>query len=273
MTRARCFAATGLAAATLGSLFAAIAPVGADDAGTGGSFSCTLAHSWSDCGFTAQAKEPDRITTTEAAGIPAVRLETQPGDQGINGSGHNERTDLTLSPEATACAQGAEQWWTHSLLFPDDYVPPLVTRDDRYPWGVVFDFHHSRIGGGQANFEIEVVGSPPGLRLAISGGPVVSNGAPGSPTRFWPIGPLTKNHWYRFVYHVRWSSADDGFFDAWMDGKSVLTYRGPTLYAGQTCYLKLANYHTPVGKPVAVLHALVRGGATESALGLQAPPH
>jgi hypothetical protein len=28
-----------------------------------------------------------------------------------------------------------------------------------------------------------------------------------------------------------------------------LEHRGPTLYAGQGCYLKLANYHTPVCDP------------------------
>jgi len=51
------------------------------------------------------------------------------------------------------------------------------------------------------------------------------------------------------VYHVRWSSGSDGFFDAWVNGKRVLAHKGPTLYVGQGVYLKLANYHSPVCDP------------------------
>ena len=113
---------------------------------------------------------------------------------------------------------------------------------------------------------------PPRLRFAISAGPVVSSGAPGSPTRRWPIGPIVRNRWYDFVYHVKWSSGSDGWFDAWVDGEQILHYRGPTLYAGQGCYLKLANYHTPVGKPVSVVHARVLRAPTHEALGSGALP-
>jgi hypothetical protein len=201
--------------------------------------------------------------------VPGVRLETLPGDQGIAGSGRAERADLALSPGATGCSQGEEQWWTHELLFPDDYALPVASGADPWPWGVVFDFHHTG-SEGQANFEIDVAGKPPGLQLAISGGPVVSTGAPGSPTRHFPVGPVVRNHWYEFAYHIRWSSERDGSFDAWVDGRRVLEYRGPTLYTGQGCYLKLANYHTPVGRPVAVVHARVLRASTPGAIGLGA---
>jgi RimJ/RimL family protein N-acetyltransferase len=264
-----CSRAASGAAAVLASLLAGAA---AGAVGTNGpdaaSFSCTFApSSWSGCGFTVQAQSSDRITPIAVAGVPGVRLETLPGDHDIAGSGAAERADLALSPQATGCEAGAQQWWRHALLFPDDYVLPRQTRADPWPWGVVFDFHHTG-SAGQANFQIEVAGDPPALRLAISGGPQVSNGAPGSPTRRFPVGAITRNHWYEFVYHVRWSSGADGFFDAWVDGRSVLAYHGPTLYAGQGCYLKLANYHTPVGKPVSVVHAHLARAATQTALGL-----
>ena len=228
-------------------------------------FSCALAR-WASCGFSSQARSSDRVTGVEVAGVPGVRLETLPGDDGIAGSGRAERTDLSLSPQETGCSPGREQWWTHALLFPDDYVPPQATAADSWPWGVVFDFHQTG-SEGQANFEIDVVGKPPQLQFSISGGPVVSSGLPGSPTRHFPIGPIIKNHWYQFVYHIRWSPERDGSFDAWVDGRHVLDYRGPTLYAGQDCYLKLANYHTAVGRPVAVVHAHLVRAATREALG------
>lgn len=269
--RSRLRAASGGVVAALAALLAvavpeAIATSGAEAQG----FSCALERSWTSCGFMAQAKSTARISPTEVAGVPGLRLETQPGDSGVAGSGPAERADLALSPEVTGCSQGKEQWWTHTLLFPDDYVLPQASAAEPWPWGVVFDFHQTG-SEGQANFQIEVAGDPPGLRFAISGGPRVSSGAPGSPTRRFPIGAITRNHWYEFVYHVRWSSEADGFFDAWVDGRSVLAYRGPTLYAGQACYLKLANYHTPVGKAVAVVHSRLRRAASESALGLGAP--
>jgi hypothetical protein len=64
-----------------------------------------------------------------------------------------------------------------------------------------------------------------------------------------PIGVPARNTWYDFVYHVRWSSGSDGFFDAWVNGVRKLSHRGPTLYAGQGAYFKLANYHTPLCDP------------------------
>ena len=245
-------------------LWALLAAAGA--APTAAPFVCDFQTSWRDCGFHAQSRTPERITSTQVAGQPGVRLETRPGDEDIAGSGGAERTDLTLTPEATGCEQGAEQWWEHTLLFPDDYVLPVADNAHPWPWAVLFDFHHSRIGGGQANFEIEVAGRPPVLQLAVSGGPAVSNGGPGSATQRFPIGPVVKNHWYRFIYHVMWSAQGDGFFDAWVDGRQVLAYKGPTLYAGQTCYQKLANYHTPVGAPVAVVHGKVERAATRAGL-------
>lgn len=230
-----------------------------------GRFSCALER-WHECGFTAQARAPDRIEKIEVDGVPGVRLTTLPGDDGIAGSGRAERADLALSREATGCSEGAQQWWAHALLFPGDYTLPVATPADPWPWGVVFDFHQTG-SEGQANFQVEVAGNPPGLRLAISGGPEVSSGAPGSPTRRWSLGPILKGHWYEFVYHVKWSAGPGGFFDAWVDGRRVLSYRGPTLYSGQGCYLKLANYHTPVGKPVSLVHARLRRAATRAGLG------
>lgn len=261
----------GRAHVVLVSLFTALAPFGAGPhAPAEARFSCAFESesyesSWSACGFSEQAKDSDRITPVVVAGRAGVRLRTVPGDRGIAGSGSAERADLALSPEATGCFEGQEQWWTHSLLFPSDYHIPVATPSDPWPWGVVFDFHHTG-STGQANFQLEIADSPPRLRFAISAGPEVSSGAPGSPTRHFEVGPVVKNRWYEFVYHVKWSSGSDGWFDAWVDGQQKLHYRGPTLYKGESCYLKLANYHTPVGKAVSVVHGRVRRATTRAEL-------
>ncbi|HLJ38832.1 MAG TPA: heparin lyase I family protein [Steroidobacteraceae bacterium] len=268
MRERACRAASRIAWIAAALPVAAAPSVDGTNGGATAAYSCNFQGSWQDCGFAAQAKASDRITPIEVAGVAGVRLETLPGDEGIAGSGHAERADLALSAEETGCSQGQEQWWSHELLFPEDYVAPRRSRGGPWPWGVVFDFHHTG-PTGQANFEIDVSGDPPLMRFAISAGPVVSSGAPGSPTRRWAIGPIMKNHWYQFVYHVRWSAGRDGFFDAWVDGRRVLAYRGPTLYAGLGCYLKLANYHTPVGSPVSVVHARIQRAASEAGLDLR----
>src|SRR5262249_25171851 len=100
-------------------------------------FSCSFSSSPSDCGFSEQAKAPGRASVVSGAqvrsvaglanvgaalgrdGSNAVRLHTEPGDSNVAGSGANERDDLTLSPSETDCSEGREQWWAHSILFPD----------------------------------------------------------------------------------------------------------------------------------------------------------
>ena len=219
-------------------------------------FYCAFSGSPTDCGFEEQAKG-DRAALTSIArdGGTAVVLRTRPGDINVFGSGGAERNDLSLSQDATDCYQGRQHWWSHSIRFPDDYVVPPA--GGVWHWGVVFDFHHTA-AGGQAN--LQVVSLPKGLAFWVAGGPSVVHG-PGAPGFHQAmIGPVVKNVWYDFVYNVKWSAYGDGFVKGWVNGELKLDYRGPTLYAGEGCYLKLANYHSALGRPVAVIHdRIVRG--------------
>ncbi len=137
-------------------------------------------------------------------------------------------------------------------------------------FGVVFDFHNTTAGAGQANFQINAMpvsaiapDRPTGLSFQIASGDQLN------PTLFnAPIGPVVRNLWYDFVYHVKWSSNTDGFFDAWVNGVQKMAYRGPTIYSGQGCYLKLANYHTAFGQASSVIHDRVIRGSTPDAVSL-----
>jgi hypothetical protein len=173
-----------------------------------------------------------------------------------------ERDDLWMNQAATDCYEGREQWWAHSILFPTDFVIPT------WHMYVLFDFHNianSNPESGQANFHINFEPQAdlnmPGVLVLRGYGGTPSGGQYGA-----TIGTITKNVWYDFVYHVKWSSGADGYFDAWVNGVKKLSHRGPTLYAGQGCYLKLANYHVPiaptgsVGPASSVIHdRLIRG--------------
>jgi len=233
-------------------------------------YSCTFQNSWTECGFAEQAKAAGRASLVNVGGMRGVRLHTKPGDSNVAGSGSAERNDLTLSQAATDCYEGREQWWAHSILFPDDYVDPPMSSASTWNWAVVFDFHNSSPGAGQANFQIMAMpvaaiaaDRPTGLNFQVA------YGRQTKPTTYSaPIGPVVRNAWYHFVYHLKWSSGADGFITAWVNGARKLDYRGPNLYAGQGCYLKLANYHSAFGKASSVIHARVLRGTTPQAVSL-----
>ena len=226
---------------------------------SGVAYSCDFVGSWQNCLFGEQARVAGRASIVTVAGVSAVRLHTEPGDNNVAGSGSNERNDLTLNQSTSDGFEGMEHWWAHSILFPDDYVDPPQSTAGSWNFGIVADFHNTTNGAGQANFQITAMPAtaisadrPTGLGFQIN------YGNQASPTQVnYPIGPVIRNQWYNFVYHVKWSSGSDGYFDAWVNGVQKMAYRGPTLYPGQGVYLKLANYHTPFGQPSSVIHARV----------------
>jgi len=229
-------------------------------------FRCSFSSSPRECGFGEQSKVAGRATLTSVArdGGTAALLRTQPGDNNVFGSGVYERDDLTLSQSATGCSQGQTQWWAHSMRFPNEYVVP--PSGSVWHWGIVFDFHHTG-PTGQAN--LQIVSTPTGLVFWVAGGATVVTG-PSSPGHFAaPIGPVVKNTWYDFVYNVHWSSGSDGYIKGWLNGVLKLNYKGPTLYTGQGCYLKLANYHTAMGVPVSIIHDRIVRGTSAAAVALQ----
>ena len=231
-------------------------------------FFCTFPNSPRDCGFFEQAKVPGRATIVNVGrdGPTGVRLHTEPGDNNTFGSGASERNDLMLPQSLTDGYEGREHWWAHSILFPTDYVSPPESAEIPNPWhaGVVFDFHNTTSGDWQANFHVTAMPDtslhpdrPTGLNFLGHGGVNSGDG------RFTaPIGPVARNVWYDFVYHVKWSSGSDGFIKAWVNGVLKLDHRGPTLYAGQGVYLKLANYHSAFGSPSSVIHDRIIRGTT-----------
>jgi hypothetical protein len=218
-------------------------------------FFCTF-NTLNEGGFIQQAAALPRATIVNFGrdGNTAVRLHTEPGDGTLSGDPARERNDVFLTQQATDCYGGREQWWEHSILFPDDFVIPPPGN-----FQVVLDFHANSLTEGYlANLHIDAT-SLGTLQFRGFGGVLrFPSDVPGE----WsaPIGPIVKNAWYDFVYHLKWSSGADGFFKAWVNGKQVVDRTGPTLYLstdGVTtigCYLKLANYHSPFGQPQSVIH-------------------
>lgn len=252
-----------VAARTLSAATLALVAAGLPSVGTAAQeFFCTFLTSPTDCGFVEQAKEPGRATIVNLGrdGTTSVRLHTEPGDNNVAGSGTLERNDLYLAQPGTSDPivfnEGDEHWWAHSVLFPDDFSTP------RWHTYAIAGFHH--IGPtGQGNFQLHFQ-----QRADVTEyGDLVFRGYAGTQDQnvftvtIAPGGvnpPITKNVWYDFVYHVKWSSSTGGYFDAWVRKGSettyrrVLAYKGPTLYSNSEikgAYFKLANYHDPVCDP------------------------
>lgn len=251
-----------------------VSSVGTTTPALSAAFSCDFEDTY--CGFTEQSKLGD-VSSTEtnprrSSLIPiarngklGVRLHTEPGDSNVHGSGTWERNDLSLRSSSAYCNEGQEEWWAHSVLFPDDYVFPPIGKEA----GIVMDFHHAS-SGGQANFELQTIPRL-GLRLRGYGGPMINEGqyeAVIADPYGAPAGSVKKNVWYDFIYHVKWSSGPSGFMEAWLNGKKVMSYNGPTLYTGMPCYLKLANYHGAYGVPTSVIHDRIIRGTSAAAVSL-----
>jgi len=194
-------------------------------------FACHFEDRPVDCGFQLQAADADRAQAVEGRTGRGTQLTTKSGDNNIVGSGDMERADMWLTQEQTGGFEGSEQWWTHSLMLPADFAMPT------WQMYVVMDFHHTG-STGQANVQISFASGRLELRLSAQG-----------VSRQFDLGVPKKGAWYEFVHHVKWSSGGGGFLDTWVNGKRMVSYQGPTLYAGQGTYLKLANYHTPVCDP------------------------
>jgi hypothetical protein len=213
-----------------------------------------------------EQKAPGRAMVVPGGrdGDTALRLHTEPWDNFVSGSDTHERNDVALQYQNSS--QGQEQWWAHSILFPDDFaIPPWEQADSRC---VVFDFHDTRNQGGQANFHVVV---EPGGRVAFRGhgGPTVVINDVGNEFSYGAdIGQVQKNVWYDFVYHVKWSWNSDGYIQGWVNGRLALDHHGPTLYEGYGVYLKLANYHPTTGQASSVMHDRVVRGTTWRAVSM-----
>lgn len=169
------------------------------------------------------AAPPDRVRPVQnpvRAGKWAASFEIRPGD----GVGHRQQSQLTYSSGET---EGVESWWGWSTYFPRNF--------DAGRWTAFAQWQDSPGDISESNVLFEV--KQGSLLLLVRGGV-----RPATPL-VWYLGPLERDHWYDFVFHVRWSSGDAGFVELWENGKPVARKTStPTLYAGNAFnYLSVGN--------------------------------
>lgn len=232
-------------------------PIAATPAAEKPDWSCDFTRlPWLD-GMHQQEVAPGKITLVNVGGRNACRLHTEPGDT-LYGTADTERTQLKLPQELTDGYEGRNQWWAWSTWFPDDF-----TIGTAY-WYVVQDFHHASNSGNQSNFHVDATrGDGETLRFRLYG-----EGMDQKKPHEQIIGPIKRNQWYDFVLNVRWTSKADGFSQAWVNGKKVLDYKGPTLYKDDGVYGLWTNYHEAMGKPTSIIHSRIVRGKTWQSVAL-----
>ncbi len=61
----------------------------------------------------------------------------------------------------------------------------------------------------------------------------------------YDLGPVEKDKWLDFVYHINWSYGSDGVVEVWKNGQKVVDHRGPNSYNDPGVpYFKFGIYKT-----------------------------
>jgi Polysaccharide lyase len=229
---------------------APVAPFQANDP----QFFCQFVASPNECGFFVQAALPGRCTLLPVGRNGArtgVRSHVEPTDTNIAGSGPYTRCDLYLPQSLANGYGGVEGWWAHSILFPADWVDPAPSvQGGAWNWSTVFAFHDSLdTPGAGLPLEIDVypatqtvAGWPTGIHLRGSASSLPLTGSV-TPNFDIVVGPVVRNQWYDFVYHIRWAYDATGLMEFWCNGKKLGNYSGRTLYGTSNgVYAKLCLY-------------------------------
>jgi hypothetical protein len=200
---------------------------------------------WS--GVQALAGRATTVTGLVRHGTYAARYEVRPGDDPIGASGERAEAFKVTGENA-----GTESWWGWSTYFGDDFNANPNTF-----WNIFTQWHHNGCcGQANAHFEVDTTTSTWGIQLRTFGGSANEN------ERTFRLADFQRNVWYDFVFHVRWAADGTGFVEVWLNGERVLPLTNtPTIYSGQTVYVKQGFYRGPNSADTSVIyHDAVRRG-------------
>ncbi|HEY3106234.1 MAG TPA: polysaccharide lyase [Gaiellaceae bacterium] len=174
------------------------------------------------------------VTSPVRQGHYAARFVVRPGDDPLNASG--ERAEAYYY---TNESEGKESWWTWSTYFPSAFRP------NKGAWNVFTQWHQTaHMCPPPIAFEVNNYVSPPKLRLHLYGGSLNLSTCAAGYTRTWNFATLRRGHWYRFIFHVKWSASRSiGFVQLWVNGTlRIPKTHIPTLYKGQGVSIRQGFY-------------------------------
>jgi hypothetical protein len=145
---------------------------------------------------------------------------------------------------------GKERWFGFSVYFPNEFV---TTTTSGGGVDIIFQIHERpdscenwrsppfAVYGRDNKLEISVIPDP---NACSKGNPGNVEGK-GNKKLIYST-PFIRGRWVDMVLHVRWAhdEAGDGLTEAWIDGKKVVSYKGPNCYNDQKeMYWKMGLYH------------------------------
>ena len=185
-------------------------------------------------------------TNFARAGTHSVQITVHEGDITAAGDDNTvvERAELDSGHYAL---RGREAWYGFSFLVPKDF--PIV--DDRLVIGsckqsdVPRPITAQRFRNGRHTFTVESQGQKESYSLP----------------------PIRLGQWVDMIYHMRYSTDQDGQVEVWMNGRRVVEYRGPTAEASakNAFYHKIGLYRDRLKIPMTIYYDnYTMGGSKEA---------
>ncbi|AEW03317.1 hypothetical protein A4D02_04680 [Niastella koreensis] len=159
------------------------------------------------------------VETPVYQGKKAARFELRSGDPAIQ---NGTRTEISFPKPDDK--DNLDRWYAFALLFPSvDY--DADNSDD-----VLTQWHQ----GGKASPAISLRTKNNDLYLRIK--PEVD-----SKDKI-ELGPIDKDNWHYYIFHIKHSSGADGLIEIFRDGKPVANYNGANMYD------LTGDFHAPLWK-------------------------
>jgi len=186
-------------------------------------------------------------TNFARAGTHSVQITVHEGDIAAAGDDNTtvERAELDSGHYAL---RGREAWYGFSFLVPKDF--PIV--DDRLVIGsckqsdVPRPITAQRFRNGRHTFTVESQGRKESYSLP----------------------PIRLGQWVDMIYHMRYSTGEDGLAEVWMNGRRVVAYRGPTAEATakNAFYDKIGLYRDRLKIPMTIYYDNYTMGRSKEAV-------
>lgn len=201
----------------------------------------TLAAFWRPGNYGSGRYEPGAValdTGYSRNGSCSVRITVHEGDIEQTGdSGQlNERAELDSGKHPLV---GKDCWYGFSFLVPADF--PIV--DVRL---VIAQWKQSALDGSPLIAQRFRDGTH---YLTVR----VPDGSPGE-MRSYRLPELVVDRWHDMVYHIRFSTMDDGLVEVWVNGEKVVSHRGSIAFPDgeENIYQKMGLYRDRWPEPMTI---------------------
>jgi len=145
------------------------------------------------------------------------RIEVQPGDKNVFGSGIGERAEVTAHGALGGFVDGQTIVMSWSTFLDAGFASPPGK------WNNFVQIHVSG-SKGYSPWQLDLVGDDADLAMRLfGGGDWNSSKVPADAVQEWlSLGPLPKNQWHDFMTEVRFGCTGNGYAKVWRDGKQIV---------------------------------------------------